>query len=435
MGVEFVPFSSLLCNIVDNRGRTCPTAERGTPLIATNCVSNRNLYPTHKKVRFVDKATYDTWFRGHPQPGDILFVNKGTPGRVCMVTDPVDFCIAQDMVAIRADKEKVYPRFLFALLRSSQVQDQIERLHVGTLIPHFKKGDFNKLILPILDRATQEFIGDYYFHLSAKIDLNRRMNETLEVIARAIFKSWFVDFDPVRAKAEGRDPGLPKHIANLFPDRFEDSELGEIPAGWNVSPIGKAITAAGGGTPSTKEASYWVGGIYNWATPKDLSKLESPILVDTERKVTEAGLARISSGLLPPGTVLMSSRAPVGYLAISAIPTAINQGFIAMICDGLISNYYMLNWCSANMAEIRQVASGTTFAEISKRAFRPMKIIVPSVDVLRLFNRVIYPFYRAMEMRIKESYTLAALRDTLLPKLISGELRVKGAERIIGRRV
>jgi len=222
---------------VDNRGRTCPTAAFGTPLIATNCVRNDFLYPVYEKVRYVDKTTYNNWFRGHPEPGDLLFVTKGTPGRVCLVPDPVDFCIAQDMVAIRADAKKVYPRYLFALLRSKAVQEEIEHLHVGTLIPHFKKGDFDKLLLPIPDRQIQEFIGDTYFDFSAKMQGNRRMNETLEAIARALFRSWFVDFNPVRAKAEGRDPSLPKPLTDLFPDSFENSELGEIPRGWRASPV------------------------------------------------------------------------------------------------------------------------------------------------------------------------------------------------------
>jgi type I restriction enzyme S subunit len=180
MQVKESPFTEVLSTIVDNRGRTCPTAESGLPLIATNCIKNDLLYPAFEKVRYVSKETYDNWFRGHPEPGDLIFVTKGSPGRVCVTPDPVSFCIAQDMVALRADPRKVYPRFLFALLRSEAVQAQIGNMHVGTLIPHFKKGDFDKLLLPIPDKKYQQAIGDIYFELSAKIELNRRMNETLE---------------------------------------------------------------------------------------------------------------------------------------------------------------------------------------------------------------------------------------------------------------
>ena len=142
---DLVPFNSLLEFVVDNRGRTCPTAETGIPLIATNCITNDRLYPSYESVRLVSQETYDTWFRSHPRPGDIISVLKGTPGRACQVRDPIDFCIAQDMVALRADPQKVDPKYLFASIRSQQVQHAISNMHVGTLIPHFKKGDFVRL--------------------------------------------------------------------------------------------------------------------------------------------------------------------------------------------------------------------------------------------------------------------------------------------------
>jgi len=195
------------------------------------------------------------------------------------------------------------------------------------------------------------------------------------------------------------------------------------------------VEAVGGGTPSTKNPVYWNEGVYPFATPKDLSGLSSPILLATERRVTDAGLSKISSGLLPVGTVLLSSRAPVGYLAIAHVPVCVNQGFIAMICDGKVSNYYVLNWADANMAKIKMRASGTTFAEISKRNFRPIPALVPAAEVMAAFDSVVEPLYTKMRLNLEESRTLAELRDTLLPKLISGELSVPDTERTIGRYV
>jgi len=230
MNVEEIPFSELLCEVIDNRGKTCPTEVAGIPLIATNCIRNELLYPSYEKVRFVSQETYSNWFRGHPKPGDIFFVNKATPGRVCLVPDPVDFCIAQDMVAVRANPKRVDPKYLLAVLRSPAVQQKIGQMHVGTLIPHFKKGDFDKLLLPIPERRTQEFIGETYFSLSAKIDSDRRINVTLEALALALFRSWFVDFDPVKAKAAGSCDAF----SAVFPTTFENSALGLIPNGWEI---------------------------------------------------------------------------------------------------------------------------------------------------------------------------------------------------------
>lgn len=224
---------------------------------------------------------------------------------------------------------------------------------------------------------------------------------------------------------EGRQPeGMDAETAALFPDGFEDSELGEVPRGWGVRSIGDVLECVGGSTPSTTEPMFWKGGTFHWTTPKDFSSLDAPILVDTDRKITKAGLAKISSGLLPKGTLLMSSRAPVGYLAISDIPVAINQGFIAMKSSEALSNYYMLNWCQQNMAEIKGRATGTTFAEISKSVFRQIPIMVPSEKLMESFTSRVSPYYAQITANIHQSRTLTTLRDTLLPKLMGGDLKV-----------
>ena len=250
------------------------------------------------------------------------------------------------------------------------------------------------------------------------------MNETLEEMARALFKSWFVDFDPVRAKMEGRDTGLPPDVADLFPDRLVDSELGEIPEGWEVKTVDTIASIVGGTTPSTKQAQYWEGGTHYWATPKDLAPLSVPVLLKTERKITDAGLGKIGSGLLPPGSVLLSSRAPIGYLAIAEIPVAINQGFIGILPHDEMSNLFMLYWSEASHDEIINHANGSTFLEISKSNFRQLSVVVPDEPAMKAFDSLARPLYNRIASNERQSHSLATLRDTLLPKLISGEMRV-----------
>ena len=174
-----VPLTELLSFIVDNRGKTVPTAPSGHKLIATNCVTNNTLFPVYDKTRYLSEETYQTWFRAHPIPGDILFVNKGTPGRVCLVPDPVDFCIAQDMIALRADESKIYPKYLFTVLRSREIQQQIYNTNVGDVIPHFKKQFLDQLLIPIPERSIQESIGDLYYVLSLKAERNKKINDNL----------------------------------------------------------------------------------------------------------------------------------------------------------------------------------------------------------------------------------------------------------------
>ena len=316
------------------------------------------------------------------------------------------------------------PRFCYFLLKSLD----LKRFNAGSGVPTLNRNHIHPLPVRVPPVSEQRTIGNILGALDDKIELNRRMNATLETMARALFRSWFVDFDPVRAKIEGRDTGLPKEVADLFPDRLVESELGEIPESWDVSEIGSEVKAVGGGTPSTKEPVYWNGGRHCWATPKDLSKLSSPALLGTDRKITDAGVGKISSGLLPRGTVLLSSRAPIGYLAIAEVPTAVNQGFIAMICQKRLPALYVLSWCHDNLERIKDVSGGSTFAEISKHAFRPLPVVVPPKTVLGVYDEASRSLHDRVVSNTRESRLLASLRDALLPKLVSGELRVNGRE-------
>jgi len=440
MGIETLPFSQLIAEVVDNRGRSCPTVNHGVPLIATNCIRNELLYPTYDKVRFVSHETYATWFRGHPLPGDILFVNKATPGRVCLVPSPVGFCIAQDMVAVRADTRKVYPKYLLAALRSKVVQDQISQMHVGTLIPHFKKGDFDKLLIPVPTPYDQQFIGDTYFELSAKIDLNRKMNETLEGIARAIFKSWFVDFDPVRAKAEGHDPGLPTELADLFPSSFVDSELGPIREGWEVKPTGDCVTCVKGKSYSSAELkssttalvtlkSFDPGGGYRPEGLKPYTggfKAEQVVrsgdLVIACTDVTQAAEVVGRPAIVQSSDAFDSLVASLDVLIVRPRSPRVSVPFL-----------YCLFRTDAFKDHTYAHSTGTTVLHLSNEAVPSYDSVVPSPGVSRRFDALATLLFAQADKRERESRILAALRDALLPKLISGELRVPDAERIVGR--
>ena len=212
----------------------------------------------------------------------------------------------------------------------------------------------------------------------------------------------------------------------MFPDRLDEEGKSK---GWTTSIIGSEVSVHGGSTPSTSEPSYWNGEL-NWATPKDLSGLASPVLLETERKITHAGLARIGSGLLPVGTVLLSSRAPIGYLAIAQVPVAINQGFIAMVCDKSLSNLFVWLWTKANMEAVKQKANGSTFQEISKSNFRPLPIVLPTTPILTAFDELTRPIYNRIVANEVASLSLAQMRDLLLPKLMSGEIRVSDVEKV-----
>ena len=311
------------------------------------------------------------------------------------------------------------------------------RLRSGSGQPLINQRALNALALPVPPRLQRLEIGDFLGSLDDKIELNRRLNETLEAMAQAIFRDWFVDFGPTRRKLEGatdpltimgglvQDPERAQALADLFPAALGDDGL---PEGWREEAIGDLMEIVGGSTPSTGVPDFWEEGVHPWATPKDLSKLDGMFLAETERCVTDAGLARIGSGLSPIGTVLLSSRAPIGYLAVAAVPVAVNQGFIALRPGSRMGTAQVLFWCRENMDVIKAHANGSTFMEISKKNFRPLPVVTGSDQVSRTFDEVVSPFLALIKSKSLENRTLAATRDLLLPKLMSGEVRLSEAE-------
>jgi len=356
-----------------------------------------------------------------PGPGVILG-RKGAYRSVHYSPEP--FFVIDTAYYVRPKSPDLIMRWLYYAI----IHHKLGEIDDGSPIPSTTRAAVYVRDLEAPPIKEQEAIASVLGSLDDKIELNRRMNKTLEAMARAIFKDWFVDFGPTRAKTEGRAPYLAPEIWDLFPDAFNEEGM---PGGWELSEIGKEVEAVGGATPSTKEPSYWERGDHHWATPKDLSRLTSLVLLDTDRKITDAGAKKISSGLLPVGTVLLSSRAPIGYLAIAGVPTAVNQGFIAMVCKKRLPNVFVLFWCYENLDYIKGISGGSTFAEISKKAFRSVPVVMPSEQALIAYEGLIRPLYDRIVANIKESASLAQTRDLLLPKLMSGEIRLREAENAV----
>ncbi|MDE1513685.1 MULTISPECIES: restriction endonuclease subunit S [Vibrio] len=386
----------------------------------------------------------------HVKGCGIIIGRKGSVGAIHLSKSefwPIDtsFYIEKDSI------DELY--FTYYLLKSLG----LEHMNSDSAVPGLNRDNAHALTIRIPESSNdRKLLGYWVAKFDKKIELNTQTNQTLEQIAQAIFKSWFVDFDPVKAKIEtlaaggsaddaelaamsvisaktvdelnslkASNPEAFKKLAQtaaLFPAAMQDSELGEIPEGWEVSEIGNEVIVVGGGTPSTKNIEFWEDGTIHWTTPKDMSGLNCKVLTNTDRKITEAGLKKISSGLLSENTVLMSSRAPVGYLALAKIPVAINQGYIAMKCEGRLSPEYVLLWCEQNMEEIKQRASGTTFAEISKANFKPIPVIVPVKSIIDTFTVQVSDIYNFVHSNALQSETLSISRDLLLPKLLSDEL-------------
>lgn len=404
--------------IVDNRGRTAPTEPHGIALIATNCVNNVDLYPLKLNLRYVSQETYNTWFRSHPMPGDILLTNKGSQnGAICLVPNPVDFCIAQDMVALRADRTKISPLYLFAALRSDLVQKRIKALNVDAVIPHLKKTDFNKLLIPLPDRETQDSVGEFYFELSRRIELLRETNATLEAIAQALFKSWFVDFDPVRAKMEGRAPeGMDEATAALFPDSFEESELGLVPRGWRVGTLGAILKLRNERVhPSEHTASLPYVPIENISA-------KIPFL----QEFKSGADANSSLALFRKGDVLFGAMRPYFHKVCAAPFDGVTRTTVFTLTpvNSEASAFALFQaYQDSTIDYATQHSEGSTIPYAKWRnSMELMPLLVPPEAVQTAFSAVVSLFVERGNSNVSEAQTLATLRDTLLPRLISGQL-------------
>ena len=266
-----------------------------------------------------------------------------------------------------------------------------EKYNAGSGVPTLNRNHIHPLPVKIPPLSEQKAIAEVLSSLDDKIDLLHRQNKTLENMAQALFRKWFVE---------------------------------DMDEGWEIGKLGDVFTVKGGTTPSTKESKYWNGNIH-WTTPKDLSENSPVFLFNTKRKITTQGLDKIGSGLLPVGTVLLSSRAPIGYLAITSMPLAINQGYIAIVCNKILSNNFVYLWCKHNMETIKNSGNGSVFQEISKSTFLGLDILIPSRNILLDFDRITENIFYKIKESQSQINSLKRLRDTLLPRLIGGTIRVK----------
>lgn len=286
------------------------------------------------------------------------------------------------------------PRFVYYFFK--WFASRIALLDVGSANPTLNRNHVHPIPVRWPPLGEQRRIARMLGALDDRIELNRRMSETLQMTARALFRSWFV------------------------------AEAGTEAEGWRSCTIGDLAEVVGGSTPSTAEPRYWNGSHY-WATPKDLAGLKTRVLLRTERMLTDAGIGQISSGLLPAGTVLMSSRAPIGYLAITEVPVAINQGFIAMKPRPGVSGLFLLLWAASSQDQILSRANGSTFLEISKSSFRPIEVLAPPSKTMAAFDRVARPIHDRVVANERQIDVLAKMRDALLPRLLRGEARLSAA--------
>ena len=299
------------------------------------------------------------------------------------------------------------------------MQMRIGNMHVGTLIPHFKKGDFDKLLVPLPDDDVQKAIGDNYLLLSQKIELNRRMNATLEAMARALFQSWFVDFDPVRAKAAGQTPaGMDPATAALFPSEFEDSALGEIPKGWTVRSLDKIADFLNGLALQKYPA---IDG------QPTMPRLKIAELRQGSTKGAESSNINVPDQfVVQDGDVVFSWSGSLLVRLWTGGKAALNQHLFKVTSDEFERWFYYL-WTQHHLDDFQATAASkaTTMGHIKRHHLSDAKVVVPSQRVLEAADCLISPLLERLVRNDLEARTLCSLRDELLPRLLAGEISIE----------
>jgi len=406
----------------------------GVPVIRGNNISDTRGFVGD--FVFVSEETADGLQACNAFAGDLVFPHRGAIGRVGVVPEDGTrrYMLSTSLMKLTCNRQLVDPLFVFYYFRSALGRNALlERAStVGTPGIGQPLSSLRSISLPIPPLPEQRAIAHILGTLDDKIELNRRMSETLEAMARALFKSWFVDFDPVRAKAEGRDPGLPEHIADLFPARLVDSELGEIPEGWEVQPLSEVCQKPQYGyTASASDEP--VGPRFLRITDinkRDWIEWESVPFCSIEPEKRD-------KYALAPGDMVIARMADPGHGAI--IEEAVDAVFASYLIrfrpqrDELAR--YLQYWLRSPLYwnTVRAAQSGTTRANLNAKVLGSFDLVIPPANALQPFNELADAFRRRVVANVRESTTLAALRDTLLPRLISGELRVEHAEKLIER--
>ena len=345
------------------------------------------------------------------EKNDIVFARTGNSTGRSYFYDGSDgpLVYAGFLIRFRLDDSKVNPRILKYYTHSKPYYDWVQSFDTGGTRGNINAKTYGDMPITLPPRHVQDRIVDILYSLDAKIENNRRINDNLEQQAQALYKSWFVDFEP------------------FCEEEFIETSIGSIPAGWKVGQLSDICEIVGGGTPSKSHPEYYCRRGIAWITPKDLSVSKSKFSSRGSEDITSDGYKNSSTKLMPRGTVLFSSRAPIGYISIATNEICTNQGFKSAV-PGTAGTGYLYYFLQANTDKIESKASGSTFKEASGSLMKSLEVIIPADGIFNQFEAELAPILNKQENIASEIQTLTTLRDTILPKLMSGELKINNLD-------
>lgn len=414
-----LPLADCVAAIIDYRGKTPKKTNFGVPLITAKVIKGGRI---ERLREFIASEDYDAWMRrGLPEAGDVVMTTEAPLGEVAQLDD-TKVALAQRVITLRGKPGFLDNTYLKFMMQGRFVQEQLIARSSGTTVLGIKQSELRRVTLRIPPYTEQRAIAHILGTLDDKIELNRRMNETLEAMARALFKSWFVDFDPVRAKAQGQTPsGMDPATAALFPSEFEDSELGEIPKGWKVLPL--------------DQVAHFQNGLalQRFRPTEDEPALPVVKIAQLRKGKADSGewaSASIKSEcVIDDGDVVFSWSGSLMVVVWTGGKGALNQHLFKVTSE-TFPKWFYLQATLQHLRNFRSIAAdkATTMGHIKRHHLSDALSVVPNQNTLSELSSTFSPLLERTIANSLEIRTLERLRDTLLPPLLSGELSVAQAE-------
>ncbi|EMS8925279.1 restriction endonuclease subunit S [Salmonella enterica] len=441
--------------IIDCPHSTPEWTDSGVIVLRSNNIRNGALDLANPSFT-TEEGYLDRIKRAIPTEDDIVLTREAPMGEVCIIPKGLKCCLGQRMVLIRADKTQVIPEYLLYAIQSSYIQNQISwNEGTGTTVSNIRIPNIKALKIPLPSLNIQRGIVSNLLSVDKKISLNIATNQTLEQMSQTLFKSWFVDFDPVidnaldagnpipealQSRTELRQKvrnsadfkPLPADIRAMFTAEFEETELGWMPKGWITTSFNDLIELIGGGTPKTSVEEFWNGDI-PWFSVVDAPSESDVYVLTTEKKITIEGLNNSSAKLLRKGTTIISARGTVGKCAMVAVPMAMNQSCYGVIGKNNISDEYVYFQLKNAVQTLQQMGHGSVFNTITRDTFKNIKVPFCNEELTNSYSLLVKNYFSKILNNNYQNIALTNLRDTLLPKLISGELSLEDLPNLVNQ--
>lgn len=394
----------------------------GIPFIRGQEITDRSLLKSNIKFEcYISKKRFEEIKEKYiiPKKHDILITAVGTIGNVCYLDKDVEFYFKDgNILHLTNFNEKIYPLYLYYYMKSDFFHKQINVSMIGAVQKALTIKMLSDILIEIPSLNEQKKIATILSVIDKKIELNNKINDELEAMAKTIYDYWFLQFEFPNEEGKPYKSSGGKMVWNEELKR-------EIPEGWTnglISDLGEIIS---GGTPSTKHDEYYSKNGIAWVTPYDLSKTTDKYITHGEKDISQKGLEKSSAKLMPKGSILLTSRAPIGYIGISSNEVTTNQGFKSIVPYNKSNSEYIYYLLKSIIPYLKSLGNGSTFAEISKETLSNIPIVIPNKDIIDNFNNKVIHLGKIREIKEQENRELTSLRDFLLPLLMNGQVGFK----------